>query len=621
MRRIGKGLMAIGVLLLGAGMLLGQQAPPAQGALGLNHGLLSIEARTTGGVFSNELDAALNARSTSAGPAFLELTGNYLLFGLANLDRVQSGVGSASDPLSLGYYRAGDRQWSALAQIFNAERDDADTSEVEEDTASDTVVDGDTTTTEFYVEQRTESDYRGRLFDTFDGNAQFLIGLGDITTGLYLELSRDWNDIPVSAIGTSTEENFHDVSGGAELPSPQLNYTVEREFSDYTDPDPTDDTVEGGLDTMIGLAVPLELPAEDMRHFANLGLSLTMTNTSTREVETWGVPALDDGDFPTNDFDNLDNETTAISRTIGVDLLYEAAMSPLFDGHEDNEVLAGVSLEPGISSGTFTLRNETDSFEFAAPGDSAERTGRTLFEAEADIDTGIPLGASVWAEHAFYYDFGDSARFGVRPRGSLSMTLGANTLGISGASLTATSFDEDNVEDGRREIDMEFGDGIGIDDFTAYDPDPITGDPFEIVDIGGDPDVNAVQSRERTTTLMGTVTLPVGFTFEPEDLPFSFILGSTPRVSFTRTSTRTEIGEAVITVSDYDADNELTNREIERQRIGEESTSVEHSLSAAATHLLALRIQPLENATLDIEMQTSNFWQFGNLRLQAIVQL
>lgn len=544
----------------------------------------SIESEVTYEVFRNELDAAVTARQTSAGPAFAELTGNYLLFGLTNLDQVNA-TGNVGMPW-IGYYNAGDMPWSYVTR-FDGNQSAADRAEVAENYNTKNITEGTTTETIEWLQNRETFDYAPRVFDDFDADQQFLVSLGGMTTGLRLDVSRDYNGIPVSDVGTETEERFQDAEAADATADPEseLVWTREREFSDFstgTDPRTTNVTA----------TVPIALSGNGIRHFAQVQLGIQTNDESSSETQEYSFENTAENIAGLEEFEN---ETTNYRRTISATLWYEAGLGAIFDGHDDNELLAGGSFNIDSTGVTYTLSEDTQNFEIDGNGDR-NNTGRTVSEDNFDVSRANPFMLSAWAEHAFYGDLGEQTRVGVRPRGVLEVEFGGNGPAFTRLEQEETNFDGNGdqtdrtveVEEGGENVVWEFGTG------------PV--------------------ARESEVTYTGTLSLPMGLEFHPSDLPFAFLAGSTPSATFERTTTRSDGGTYTETVSDFDANDDLTNRTIREYNAGNEFVNVENDLTAEADHSLGLRFIPTENLTVDMSLNGSNFWQFENLSFQAIFQ-
>jgi len=133
----------------------------------------SLSNWATGGVITNELDAAFNARETTAGPGFTDLTKPYAFGGVDNPFNLANTA--VSSPFFTGLFIPGSLPFSFF---FNFNHTD----KVAQNEIEDLV--GGTTRT-----------YEKLKYDTINDQFQFLINLGMFTTGLLYVLDLDDNRV------------------------------------------------------------------------------------------------------------------------------------------------------------------------------------------------------------------------------------------------------------------------------------------------------------------------------------------------------------------------------------------------------------------------------------------
>lgn len=185
----------------------------------------SLLSDTTGRLFTNELDAALNAYEDSSGPGFTDLERNYLFGGFENPYKITAT--GTDNTFYAGYYRAGERPWSLYTRIMHS------------DVGSETIEDG------------THEDGNKRLFSEVDDYVQFLMSFGDFTTGAQVSFYMDDNK-------TAADNYTHPATG--------IEYTDKNNTNFYID-----------------LTVPFFYHQGDRSHYVEAGVLYSRTDNSSSE--------------------------------------------------------------------------------------------------------------------------------------------------------------------------------------------------------------------------------------------------------------------------------------------------------------------------------------------------
>ena len=208
----------IAILLISFPVILTAQSPS------------SVIDQETGGVFTNQLDAAFSARETTSGPGFSELTRPYLFGGVDNPQNIVN-TGAATNFFA-GIFVPGNLTFSFFANLDHTSFG-AIQNEIE------TTVNGVIT-------------YDILNYNIIDDNFQLLLNFGSFTTGLLYELYLDENRV----IG-----------------------------ADYTEIGLTPNVLTdmNGSISSHGFTIPFYMETGKIHHYAELGLTFRTEDNSYRD--------------------------------------------------------------------------------------------------------------------------------------------------------------------------------------------------------------------------------------------------------------------------------------------------------------------------------------------------
>lgn len=196
----------------------------------------SLSEWATGGVFTNQIDAAFSVRQTTAGPGFTDLDRPYLFGGVDNPFNLANSA--SATPFFSGVFIPGSLPFSFFANINHVNPLAGSGQSLTEDIGGGTIRNFD------------EINY-----DTINDQFQLLFNLGIISTGLLYVL--DLDDNRVSA------DNYADTGT-----TPNVFYDKNGSISTH------------------GFYIPAFLMTGNLSHYAELGFIISTTDWSERDDNT-----------------------------------------------------------------------------------------------------------------------------------------------------------------------------------------------------------------------------------------------------------------------------------------------------------------------------------------------
>ncbi len=593
----------------------------------------------TGGLFDNELGAALSVIEDTRGPGFSDLDANYIFGGLGNLslDRVSASAPFFSDfdnPLLFGLYRDGDMPWSYFTGLHIEGTRAVETDRDYQDPPEQHTVDdnGDETIYE-WIRDVTET--RIVIPEYFLTQHQFITRLNGMNAGLALAISRrnegmddiDMENNPFELFNRVTiEEEIQDddVADVDTPPSPYLNVTNSYELNtgglidlvndpgvdrlgrlvidgfDATTFDPVADDLDD--DDVLGappvnavvndyqpnvfsgvIGVPLFL---DDTHYFRPSFRYSRTDRGFSELYDFTLEA---GDPDQATRQSGEHELTDVTNAFGLQLDYAMLRDPLLGDNERNQLRLDASLMAELDTRSRSF--EGTETEFTAGVDDFEEDGTDSLSITSSQQPALNFGVSAGASHSFYFTPIANFDFALAPSAQLSF-----------ASQVPGGARPTEIVTDRQELD---GDGDNIE----------RTETVETIEYA---------ARGRTNTISGSVQLPIALSGQPEDWLFGFTISSVPGFVWTRTA---EISydqerslstvETTTTTADDDPETEVTEtRHADRER----SSEVTNSWSIGAVHQLGLNTSFGENVDFDIMLTgTNTILAFNRLVIQATV--
>lgn len=617
----------------------------------------STRSYTSFGLFTNPLDGAANVDEEGMGPGFSELENSHLFGGLANLNRVAASADpvfttdtdeglSIPEPMILGFYSAGSVPWSVFAgSRFEPLDQRSNSYENALNGPNNEVVTEGTTDTSYtwydYVESR---EYEGKIADTILQYGQFLTSLAGINTGAVAGVYRG-GGYDAEDNYTETRQYQYDAAVAGEVPNPAVDFRRDYELTDY-DFDKT---------THVGLQIPAYLRTGRIGHSAGIGVEYRTTDRSFNQSLEYSVPqdntnigistvsAADLNDILNdNTDDSYDPEQlslapvtpaanqftelptwgkTEVVTSIPVSARYALSM-PFFGEHEENRLMVGINGQAEMRTAEYRREETWQLYDFTPGGEGTPNTRNEAVQGTT-VSAVLPWEVGVNAMHSFYFDFGENVVFGARP-------------GISAALARDIGYDDpfDDLSDGisfsrahgtldSRETTVST-DGNNDGAFDA-DADTITTTTETYTNgvIGED---GQVYGKVVRSELSGALTLPVSLEFQPADWNFSVLLGSNPRVSFTRSDftgtpvrTRTEVSSEDGTGQELDS-----NPDVEVRDPAQTYRYSAWDWRVAADYRIGLNMALPDGISMDVSLDLSgefNILDFESFVIQTTVPL
>lgn len=228
----------------------------------------SVESDRTYTLFNNALDAASNIDESVTDLAFSILGKDYLFAGIAGNPQEIANQGSSNSSLLLGYYKAAEKPWSVFTNISWTDALNQGPNAVDN---------GVDTTTKFNY----------KLFNIFNPRAQFLINIGDISTGLGVNL----NLTDGKTVNAATNFESINSASGAKAINKTSNFS-----------------------TVLNFFIPFYMETNNLSHYAALTMGINSLDLSTYNYVHNGTVV------------NTDNDIKNISTTFSPSVFYKLSM-------------------------------------------------------------------------------------------------------------------------------------------------------------------------------------------------------------------------------------------------------------------------------------------------------
>jgi hypothetical protein len=562
---------------------------------GQNTGLISLQNDFSFGVFGNELDKAVNV-----GKGFTALSNNYLFGGLGNLNNlatIDAFTSLFADPVWVGYYSTGAMPWSLFGGAHHTSGPAAGTSAtLYTNPNTETVVSGTTSTDYYWYAQISTSEYTVPAFRQINDSVQFLLDLGGLNIGAFLNVSLQNSTLPAQNFAT-TDTYQYNTSGVGVVPTPVTDYT-----RTTTQTDLTDGAGGPGIQNSLSLGIPVYL--KSLNATANLRVGYSWMDVSTTYERIFTVPASS-GTIPTfaaGTFRNTEQDDVLMTGGgVPISLDVEKAFAPLWGSHPDNAFKVGLDTWATFSSAKYSTIVITQDYTFVVAG-AATRTARNWDTYDATYSGALDLGVGVNASHSFYFDPVANVSVGFVPRLDLvyrNQPAGQKT----GDEVTVNRIDGD--ADGAF---TSAADTIVTTTTTNYN---------QMVDSTGPIDESVGNVFEFD------VALPSALKFQV--LPwFGLAMGARPYVTGALTITKATGRTFEETVTTADGTGAVISTVVTNRQTGAVTTTNVMAWTVGVDHNLGVNIGIPGGIMLYVDVAgavDSGVWDFKNLVIQGVIPL
>ncbi len=530
----------------------------------------SLLERLTFDIFSNELDYSLNVDETLYGGSFSGLEKKYFFGGLENLDLRANTFGPGGNLPFIGLYLPGEQPMSVVGTM-NA------TTITAVDISSDT----DTLANDGggqYVGSNTAVNFQAQAFNTFSTEAQFLIGLGGLNVGAYLDIFIDDNAAAANNFDETFTQNYNGAAAPAvDTPSQQTDYVQETKERDA-----------GGTATVITLGVPVFLTTGDLAHLITFNLTYDRLNNSTSTEET--LTTLPE--IATAGLALSTDSTKDVTTEINISPNYILTLPALFGEHEMNDFKVGGGLSFTMHSRNFVIDDVTVVNDYA--GGRAAGTfvaGGTSVDQTLTYRGNLDMNFNVGASHSFYYNPASFLTVGIEPSLGFFLDVTPET------NLTLT-------ENAIKSVSDTTGDGA-YDNIVSYQTTTFT----------------EVATDDSTVSTTIAANIPMAAVVEPEGWFFGVIMGADASMSYTREVVSNDTN-AASSVETFDI-NDVSQGTTPTTTVGGGNTTreVDHFWAFDFQHSFGLTFDLGEGVRADLQLNGSNLFVFDSLDVQLIVGL
>ena len=540
------------------------------------------------GVLWNELDQALNI-----GPWFSELANSYCFGGLGNMNKEDT-LTTAGMPVWGGFYHAGAIPWS----VFNGVEKLGLTPEIADDEAYtwlfEDVVVAPTTTRHWWAATQTTMAYTVPLFTQLTDAAQFLIGLGGLNTGLYLELDLNNTTDPLQNYTETFTDNYNTAGVGV-VPVVLQDYT-----RTIVNKDLTDGAAGIGIDNTITAGIPVYIATGNLHHYVFVSAGYNWWDMSTNNTETYTVPQ-DPADTLGGTYTNIEeNSVTFKGSLITPAIEYVLAMPGFLGRHPQNEFQVDITAGAQIDSMTLGT-NYTDQVYTFAPAGAATATTRDYDTDDFTFGSTMGFNGAVAARHSFFFDLHPSIEFGMIPE-----------FAVSYSSAPVGQNLQTWVQVNRVDVDNN-----GVFTSAADTIQTVTTTYYNSMMVAG-----AVVNASTDNNLTFTLTVPAALKFQI--VPWLGVtLGASPKFEFQNTTTVTQGTETSVTTENALGDGTVVTTTVVNQQTSSSTTSYTRNFTVEVVHGMGVHFNLPADIVLyvDVAAAVVGVWDFRYLKVQAVIPL
>ncbi len=560
-----------------------------------NTGISSVLNTVSEGVFTNELDAAVSVEGLlSSGPGFRDLTHDYLFAGLTNLELIalQSTSGfTISSPLWAGFYKAGDKPWSA----FGAFMADSPTGNQTGGTMYTqgtpvTVTSGSNTTTYQWNNLSSTVKYTAnRIANALRLSGQYLFTMGDMNSGVFIDVNLSDSD-PQNLNYVGTDVHYYN-SATTGAPAPVEDYTYARTRTSRNNT------------SAFTVAVPLFIPGTDSSQMFNIKTKFDITDNSNSYSDSYsGSPhtaILTTTTTVAND---------ATRRSLAGELVgdYTLKKRGIWGNNPKDQLWIKGTADVTLNGGTYSISHITQNISAAGGGAAIVSGTRHDQEITTDGIFGITGKVRGGAGHSFYFDLGSGVEFGLKPEVGLEYNL---VLPVSVKNKTTVTSTDGN------------GDGDFSDAADTIQTQTVTYTNSSIVPLTG-----TISSTVMINAVSCSIGLPLAVTFTPPKWPITFTLGSKPSIGSEMVFTNTKTSTSSTVTSAVDGTGAASGVTTTVNAVTANETSVMTTVySVSATHNIGFSMKINDSFRLDVNLDSStsasDVFDFRDLTAQAIIAL
>jgi hypothetical protein len=329
--------------------------------------------------------------------------------------------------------------------------------------------------------------------------------------------------------------------------------------------------------------IPFALKAGELKHFGYVSLNLTKNDKSAAYSESQSAWALAGGLASNPDYSiaikSYDNAT-------GIGAVYGVALPGFIMKDKGSEFSAGVALSDTIKSNTYDYDSTTKNYNLATAGQKTAVSG-TYQKTTYTYDTLNNIGVAIYADHSLPYAPAEGMKFILRPRFSATFTAVNNWLQPSKTVAYSQTLDASFAYNN-----------------TAYNKTTTT-----------------YSGTNSTTTNIGLgASLPMGFEYKPEKLPFGFFAGSVSKMSFVWSTTKSPDIKST-SVTDSITGTTVTAGTPAYNFVAAASTTTLLTPAFSEAHSLGLFVPFADNIRLDISLNGNSILDFDNFTCQVVIPL
>lgn len=585
---------ALVALLLAAGLLVpafGQFVPTS-----LQNGL-------TAGTMFTEIDQSFQANA-----GFGSYGDSFLFAGLGNPLHDITAHGSLPAPTTpptapnaqqprFGYYMAGSFPLSlygsaSFTRLKNRTIASAYTTPTYLPGYVDVVTD--TTTTRYkYITESASHTPTGTIYlNSYTADLQALARLGPAVVGLYLNLAANNNAADVAAANgyfdnVVTTYNYNSAAAGA-APVAAVDYSKTLSTTNVNSAALPDTFTPGNpyprgmysLSDTIRFAIPFAMKTGDLEHRANVDTSLEFIDQSAAYSASQTAHASSIGADANDHTISITSKTSNVDVSLNYNLYLPA-------GRADDVWVARAKFDIGINSKEYSFDELVRPYSYTTPTvKQALAIGGVHEVMSESYKSGLDLGGTLSGARVFTFKPAGALTFKLIP--SLGFTLSKNE---GAAYSTGGSYYQQGLN------------ATGAYDATTYNlvTTSVTGTPGN------------------TTTITGSVSLPMGAMVRPDGWKFGILMGAAPSLALSSATTTTASFTTTQTTRTYTGDTVSATTITTTTDAPAKQTST-FSPTFTENHYIGITI-PFDGGVRFDARINGNLLSFESFTIQALIPL
>lgn len=534
-------------------------------------GIDSLESAVTQGLMLNAIDSSFNVQNE-----FGSVATPFLFAGLSGNPQELLNVGGPSTYFEAGYYQPEKIPFSAFLSMTGTSNG----------ALSNAYTDATYSAANVKTSETGYTFHQPSALGTLGIYASGILQISGVTGGLVISSNEDWS-------ATAGDSAFYRSATTTTYSGTSNDYTSTVDTTNINAlalPAPGANGANAVTATN-NFFIPFSLKTGDIQHFGYARLRLYRSDSSASYSDGESLHQVSAGSAAS------DQEAISIDSSISqttISLLYGAVLPGFFMKDKGAKFSAGLCVTDAITGQEYAYDDTIRRYNLSTVGSKTAIAGGARTVASTSYDAANYIGFNVYADHSLPFAPAGGMQFIIKPRVSALVSFDRN-----GSYATSAN---GGISTGTESYANQPLDANGNYDNSSY--------------------VKTTTSISGAAPLVTRVgfglSLPMGFEWKPEKLPFGFYAGSSAQMSFAWATTANYERTTKQVVSTYTG---AVAVDVTTYAVSNASSSTTLTPTFSEAHSLGLFVPFADNIRLDISLNGNTILDFDNFTCQVIIPL